>query len=126
MSLKLTLKQIVVFFSFYSPSAKFLNNTLIIIVTIKINDEIIIIAPPDGIDISKCIGKYTPNKQLTRAKITEYPTKPFIDFDKFFAAAAGIKSKASTSIDPIIFTEAIVIIVTIIIKVLFKNFAEGE
>ena len=47
------------------------------------------------------IKVYTPNKQLTRAKITEYPTKPFIDFDKFFAAAAGIKSKASTSIDPI-------------------------
>lgn len=80
------------------------------------------IAPPDGIDISKCIGKYTPNKQLISAKIIEYTIKPFIDFDKFFAAAAGIKSSASTSIEPIIFTDAIVITVTIIIKIYSINF----
>jgi len=45
-----------------------------------------------------------------------------IDFDKFFAAAAGIKSNASTSIEPIIFTDAIVIMVTIIIKIYSISF----
>lgn len=85
-----------------------------LIIKIVVADNII--AAPEGIESVRQVGKIIPNIQLRVENKILYLTNSLIEWDIFLAAAVGIRSSASTKIEPTIFIAPIVVILSRIIK----------